>query len=231
MIKNQIFLLDKDKAGGPAKRFFMDMCGYGNGKPVAPKKIERAMTCLDDIYDQLEIKALVSEYPGSCINGTRLELDGETFTCKALSQISPGEIERIYVYLLTAGEPVYHAGSALNEVYCDLWQNAYIETGLDLLRQYLQGQKCNEQKYVSSSIGPGFYGMDAEALKQIFSIMDSSAIKMELLEGGFMSPVKSFAGFFIVTGCAWEFAGEDCINCPSEGTSCRYCRIGYSRGK
>ena len=230
MIKNQMILLEKEQAGETADKYFMGMCGYDNGKAGSKKKIERAVKCLEDIYDQLEIKVLISEYPGSCVDGTNLKLDHERFTCKVLSQIPAGAIERIYVYLMTAGEPVYTAANTLNEVYCDLWQNAYVDAGVDVLRHYLQELKYNEEMYVSKSIGPGFYGMEASEIKRIFAILDSGKIELKLLDSGFISPVKSFAGFFIVTSNAWDFADENCLNCPASGPSCKYCKVGYSQG-
>jgi hypothetical protein len=228
MLKNRLIVLDKEKAGEAARRNFMEMCGFGGAKAVPAKRVERALSCLELVAGRIELRALISEYPGCCAAGTGLFIDGETFNCPALSQLS-GEVEKIYVYLLTAGKPVYQADTALDEVYGDLWLNAYMDAALDMLRLFVRRLEDSGSRHVSRPVGPGLYGMDASALRQIFNLLDGGRIGVELVDESFMSPMKSFAGFFLVTDRPWDFADEDCKSCPGGAQSCRYCKLGYSR--
>jgi hypothetical protein len=228
-MKNQLLHLDKDQGRELAETIFRDMCGYNSGKPVPRKIIERSLRSLNDVYHQLEIKALISEYEKTCADGITMLLDGELFTCKALAQIPAEEIERIYIYLLTVGELNLSEASVLNQVYYDLWQTAYMDAGQEILRQYLQGLSCNADKYIVDDFGPGFFGMDISQLKHFFAILDGEKIGLKLLDSGFMSPAKSYAGFLLVTNSKQNFIGNDCENCISSGKICMYCKAGRQR--
>ncbi|MDO0822099.1 vitamin B12 dependent methionine synthase [Desulfosporosinus nitroreducens] len=230
-MKNHMIRLDKDQGKEVAEKNFTDMCGYNRGKPVPQKIIERSLRSLNDVYHQLEIKALISEYEKTCVDGINMLLNGKLFTCNALAQIPTEEIERIYIYLLTVGELNLSEASILNQVYYDMWQNAYMDAGQEILRQYLQGLSCNTDRYVSDNFGPGFFGMDISQLEQFFAILDGEKISLKLLDSGFMSPTKSYAGFFLVTNSKQNFVGNDCENCLSSGKTCMYCKAGRKMAK
>lgn len=225
-MKNHVIYLDKNLGKEPAEKAFRDMCGYNREKTVPLKIIERSLRSLDDVYHQIEISVLISEYEKPCLDGTDMVLDGESFSCKALTQIPAGEIEKIYVYFLTAGEVNFSDASGLNSVYYDIWQNAYVDAGQEILRRHLQGLSCNRDKYVSENFGPGYYGMAVSQVEKFFSILDADRINVKLLSGGFMYPIKSYAGFFLVTNSKQNFAEIDCSSCLSSGKTCVYCRAG-----
>jgi hypothetical protein len=225
-MKNQIIHFDKVLGKELAEKAFRAMCGYSRTKNVPQKKIEKSLRSLDDVYNQLELNVLISEYEKNCIDGTEILLDGELFTCDALSQIPAEEIERIYIYLLTVGELTLSDVSMLNRVYYDIWQNSYIDVGQEILRQHLQGLSCNADKFISDNFGPGYFGMDTSQLEQFFAILDGEKICVKLLDSGFMSPSKSYAGFFLVTNSRQDFVGSDCEHCMSSGKTCVYCKAG-----
>lgn len=225
-MKNQVIQLDKMQGREIAQKYFVDMCGYNRGNIVPQKKIEKSLKTLENIYDRIKIQVLVSEYEKSCVDGKTMLLDGEVFTCKALSKIPQEEIKKVYIYLLTAGEPDYEETSILNEVYYDMWQTAYVYAGKEILKQYLQKLSHCENEYISDSFGPGFYGMDVSQLKQFFAILDGEKIQIRLLENGFMLPVKSYAGFFVITDSPQNLPDKDCENCLSGGKTCMYCKAG-----
>jgi len=225
-MKNQIIRLDKDQGKELAEKNFTDMCGYNRRKPVSQKIIEQSLRSLNDVYHQLEIKVIISEYEKTCVDGINMLLDGKLFNCNALAQLPAEEIERIYIYLLTVGELNVSEASVLNQVYYDMWQNAYMDAGQEILRQYLQGLSCNIDRNVSDNFGPGFFGMDISQLEQFFAILDGEKICLKLLDSGFMSPSKSYAGFFLVTNSKQNFVGNDCGNCLSSGKTCMYCKAG-----
>jgi len=230
-MKNQLIRLDKNQGKELAEENFRVMCGYNRRKPVSQKIIERSLRSLEDVYHQLEIKALFSEYEKTCVDGINILLDGKLFTCNALAQIPTEEIEGIYIYLLTVGELNLSEASMLNQIYYDMWQNAYMDAGQEILRQYLQGLSCNTDRNVSDNFGPGFFGMNISQLEQFFAILDGEKISLKLLDSGFMSPSKSYAGFFLVTNSKQNFVGNDCKNCLSSGKTCMYCKAGRKMAK
>lgn len=225
-MKNQMIHFDKVLGKELAEKAFRAMCGYSGTKIAPQKKVEKSLRSLDDVYNQLELNVLISEYEKTCVDGTKILLDGELFTCDALSQIPAEEIERIYIYLLTVGELTLSDASVLNRVYYDIWQNSYIDVGQETLRQYLQGLSCNADKFVSDNFGPGYFGMDISQLEQFFAILEGEKICIKLLDSGFMSPSKTYAGFFLVTNSRQDFVGNDCEHCMSSGKTCMYCKVG-----
>jgi hypothetical protein len=227
-MKNQLIQLDKELAKETAHKAFEDMCGYNKGKPASKKIVEKSLKSLNDIYSQIDIQAVVSEYEGTCVKGADLMLEGQTFVCDALKQIPAGDVDRVYIYLLTSGEPDSGESSILSKVYYDMWQNAYMDAGQEMLGQHLQQFACNQGRYVSDTFGPGFFGMEASQLKQFFAILDGDKIGVKLLESGFMFPQKSFAGFFLVTRSKQNLLANSCEHCLSPGKTCMYCKKGRS---
>jgi len=225
-VKNQIIRLDKSAGAVQAEAYFRVMCGYGKNRKGVEERISRGLQTLTDIYEEINLQVLISEYSGKCVDGTELCLDNERLYCRALSQIPSGKVTRLYLFLLTAGEISSRNTSILNQTYYDIWQTAYVDTARDLLRQYLIELDENQGKYVSDSFGPGFYGMEAGQISNFFSLLRAEKIKMELLESGFMSPAKSYAGFFLVTDDVQLLPGKDCECCMSSGRTCVYCKNG-----
>lgn len=198
-MKNQVITLEKDGRKDLAEAYFMDMCGYNRSRKIPRKAIEKGKAALDDIYNKFSLRAVISEYPGSCLHGDKMTLDGVDFRCRDLSKIKDEDVESIYVYLMTAGQLEEQDASPLNQVYYDTWQSAYVQAGRIILQEYLAQIPENRDKYFSQSFGPGFYGMEVSQLKDFFKILKGNKIDIELMECGLMAPMKSFAGFYVVT--------------------------------
>lgn len=207
MKKNQIVTLDKEPGREVAKAHFMDLCGYNRGYEVSQERIDASLEALEDIYDQIEIKALYSEYGDNSVKGTILSLDGVDMECGALALIPSEEIKKVYIYLLKVGDIEFDEDNALNEIFYDFWESAYVFAGREILRKRLQEE--NPDLFVSGSLGPGFYEMNVFHLQEYFKLLEGEKIGMKLVSRGLMSPMKSFAGFFVLTREAIDFPPKD----------------------
>lgn len=223
-MRNQIWALRDTEVDDLAKAYFIEICGQSKNPKTTQKKIDRGLEALKNIEQEIEVTVLLSEYDENCIKGSNIYLEDIQFECRALSQIPDGEISGIYIYLLTLGEISLPQNSVLNAVYYDMWQTAYVDAGKESLRRRLQNQKSSQNQFISESFGPGFYGMEASQVKQFFEVLNAEKISLKLMDSGLMYPLKSYAGFFLVTEDPQVLPTKDCKDCMAHGKNCIYCK-------
>ena len=62
----------------------------------------------------------------------------------------------------------------------------------DWLRKYIERKhSVRHKKYVSDSFGPGFYGMDVDAVPKLVKLTDGEKVGVSTDENGNMHPVKA----------------------------------------
>lgn len=172
--------------------------------------------------------------------------------CKILGQLSPDIIHKVYLYAMciTEQEEVMKKvkGDMLKEFYLDTWMIAFLDAGRDWTRKYLTNQleqeicrdiqlspavslteesalKLEEKQriYLSDSFGPGFYGMEIEAVEDFFRLLPCEKIGMSLKRGT-MFPTKSNVGIYLALTEEFHLPSKDCKNCRSGGKSCEFCK-------
>lgn len=197
-MKNIIVQLDKNKGKAKAREYFLDTCGLYRRKDINPKHIADSLRTLDDIYDCIRINAIFSKYD-RCVQGDKLTCEDITFQCRAFSQVPGQDILSAFIYILTVGEIYPSCERVLYQVYYDIWQTAFVDAGRDLLKEYISDMLSYTTFGISDSFGPGFWGMPAADTKKIFRILNADRIGVRIKPNGLMLPVKSCAGFFLVT--------------------------------
>ena len=223
-MRNRVLELDKGKGKERAKEYFMKICGFDKNKRIPQKRIEEGLCALEDIYENIHIQVILSEYGKSCIRKEEINLDGIVFKCKALSRVRPEDFVKLYVYMLTVGDIHNRNAKILWQVYYDIWLTAFVNTGRDLLLSYIKGIQDTPASFVSGSFGPGFYGMPVSELDKFFQVMNAGEIGIKNLNKHFMVPAKSHAGFYVVTANKEVLLEKDCENCASSGKTCYYCQ-------
>lgn len=214
-----------DKALPIARKYYMRTCGLdeGQGSSKHARMLQRSISILGEVLPTVSMKAVIGEYPGSCLQDTKLVLDGVEFECSAFARLDPERIRGIYPYVVTAGEVRIDNGNISDILFGDIWGTAFAEAGRDLVRHIIASQ--NSDITVSSSFGPGFYGMDITMVGQFFELLKPETIGMELKNTSLMLPLKSCAGFFVVTEDEWSLPTRDCASCLGNTKSggCRFC--------
>jgi hypothetical protein len=107
-----------------------------------------------------------------------------------------------------------------------MWQTAFVDVARDLLQNYITNTFTYKSYAISDSFGPGFFGMPASDTLKFFSILDAEKIGASIRPGGLMIPVKSYAGFFLVTDKEESLSSKDCDSCMSNRKTCSYCKSG-----
>lgn len=229
-MKNIVVELDKDRGRDRAQDYFLDMCGLYRRMDINTKHLDDSLDTLEDIYGHIQIQAIFSKYDRQCVQGGQLVLDDTVFSCRALSQVPESDILNVYIYLLTVGDVNLLCERVLYQVYYDMWQTAFVDVGRDLLREHIKSTLNYKIFAISDTFGPGFFGMPVADTRKFFEILDAGRIGASINPDGFMRPIKSYAGFFLITDKVESLPSKDCENCVSSGKTCSYCKTGRQRG-
>lgn len=200
---------ETDRGFTYAKERFREMCG------ADARSICEGMAVYDKVKQSVCLRAKTRTFFTSIKDGTA-ELGGTRISCGAISDI---QNVKIYAYAMTAGETEIN-GNALERTLCDIWGTAFTDALTELLRENIAEE--NKGAYVSKAFGPGFYGIGIDEIKNIFDLVQPEGIGITLTNG-YLSPMKSSIGFFIVSDKEMPLPPRDCSNCAGD-TGCEFCR-------
>ncbi len=229
-MKNEVVILDRNKTDQIAERYFIKMCGFNQGQDIHKTMLQDGYSIRDKLLNESSIKAIISSFDKSVISEKTVDINGIKFECNAFRQIDKENINKIYIYILTAGHFELPDASMLELVYADAWGTAYVDAGRDILRSilsmdnYINQIERENDNFLSDSFGPGYYGMDITQVMNFFKVLDSGKIGVSVRESGLMEPAKSIAGFYIAVKDKNQIPGKDCQSCLSNAKGCYYCR-------
>jgi hypothetical protein len=189
----------------------------------------------DLISDKINVRAIIASFEKEVICGKTINLNGIKFESNALEQINIHCIRKIYAYIITAGNVELQDTSVLNMFFADTWGTAYVDAGRDILKRIIRDYHLEDSSkiengvkdriFISDSFGPGFYGMDVIEVERFFKVLDGEKIGVKVTDSGFMLPLKSTTGFYIVVDDEEQLPGADCISCFSNIKGCQFCRV------
>lgn len=171
-----------------------------------------------------QIQLLVGDFGQECIDkkNKRYLLHGKSYTCHLLEQINISAVTGGVLYLFHAPEVDTEGMSQMDCFYVESWQIALMDAVRLWLERYLRRQQ-SEELYLSEPFGPGFYGMELDAVGAMVKALDGREIGITLLASGMMEPAKSLVGMFLTGTEPFGMASGDCLSC--QGTShCQMCR-------
>lgn len=118
----------------------------------------------------------------------------------------------------------------LDLFYQDTWETACIDAARDKLREYLSNNVPwdfalgEKDFFISSSFGPGYYGMDIADVSKFFELLDGDKIGIKLNQYGVMVPAKSNVGFFLVMKKEIKIPKDNCGDCLGNDKGCIFCK-------
>lgn len=212
-----------------AMEYFMKICGLDREGEKYRRMLKQGMDVKEMLSDRVEIKAVVSSFPGSSINDNRAVLNGITFECNAFQRLDPDHVRGVYAYILSAG--VYELDNddpILDQLFADIWGTAYVDAGLEILKRHVEKdlrELCgNPGISVLDSFGPGFYGMDVNQVGKFFELLNGELIGVKARSNSLMLPLKSCSGFFVGVDDKTSLPASDCKSCRSEYKNCAFCQ-------
>lgn len=223
-MNSQILELRSFALDEAAKKYFTKICGFDHDEKKYRRMMDRALLVHQSLDKQIRPQAVLSYYDDEIIDGKYLYIVDVEFECMAFEQIKKQNVIGVYAYILTAGNLRLENCSQLDKFYTDTWGTAYVDASRDILRQYISNQYKSDAIFVSDSFGPGYYGMQTTNIKNFFKIIDGAKIGVELYGNEIMLPLKSCAGFFVVSKEQELTIGADCKYCLGQGNGCEFCR-------
>lgn len=234
-IQNKIVHISMAEADVFAMEYFMKICGFNREGEKYRRMLRQAMEIKEKIQDRVDIRAVVSSFPGSCISGNRAELNGVLFECNAFQRLAPEHISGVYAYVLTAGIfELDDSDPILDQLYADIWGTAYVDAGLEVLKRFVEKDLESNGKgniSVLDSFGPGFYGMGVNQVGKFFELLDGDKIGVTARSNSLMLPLKSCSGFFIGVDDETVLPASDCKSCRAEYKNCGFCQAVIKRNQ
>jgi len=235
-MKNQIIKITREETDSLAMETFIKISGLNNTGEKNTRILREGICLRERIKDKINIRSVVSLFPGTAMKNNTVMLDGIKFECNAFQHLDLNGVRGIYVFILTAGNfDNCENMSMSDQLYTDIWGTSYVQAGLSVLKQHLKQylRECEQQSTQSLSIldyfGPGFYGMDINQMKKFFDLLNGDSIGVKLENSGIMIPTKSCTGFYIAVGDGTKLPGLDCKSCMAEYKNCSFCH--HNRNK
>ena len=244
-MNNQLISISMAEADVFAMEYFLKMCGLNREGEKYRRMLKQGMDIKDRIKAKVDIKAVMSSFPGNSISKNKADLNGAVFQCNAFQRLDPEHITGVYAYILTAGtfeldseEPI------LDQLYADIWGTAYVDAGIEVLKRIVEADQLENNDInitgnsnagntagtntgkitVLDSFGPGFFGMGVDQIGKFFEILDGGKHGVKARSNSLMLPLKSCAGVFVAVDDETRLPASDCRSCESEYKNCIFCQ-------
>lgn len=194
-------------------------------RQVADRVVNGIMTgSLATVSNPMEVSVLLQPFAGECVHKGYLEFGNKKIECNVLEQIDTAGVEKGYLYAFHAPDvDLESAGSVLDQYYMETFQVACMDVIRGWIQGYLERKNCvYEKKYCSPSFGPGYYGMDMDAVPELLGLMDASQVGVSW-NGERMSPKMSLVGAYLIAGEDVFEVDFDCRDCIGQSGGCEFC--------
>ena len=153
---------------------------------------------------------------------------GLSFSLPVSGEKEWNKIRKAAPYIVTlAGVNGGENLTAFEQVCVDILGTSFIDVSMDRIKEDIHGTGI---KYISPSLGPGYYGLSLNDVYGLYRIMDGSGLGIQVSQNGILTPEKSGTGFFLLSNEKIDFPAC-CRNCSGMKQSCRLCRIRMDRGE
>ncbi|MEA4988791.1 MAG: hypothetical protein VB095_12105 [Anaerovorax sp.] len=227
-MNQQIISFATNDAIDKARNYFIQTCGLNFDQNKHVRMMQIAESILEEGVRDIHMQALISEFGNEVLNEDLMTIDKVAFQCNAFSRLEHDKVLGIFPYILTVGEVSTKSESISDQLFADIWGTSFVDTARDLLQreieEYVNKKWDRTDIVVSSSFGPGFFGMDVTMMRNFFEVLDGDKINVELRGNSLLVPLKSCAGFYIAVEDEWVLPPADCINCIGNTGGCHFCK-------
>lgn len=205
-------------------RYMKRKCNIDDDNGQGMKTYQSCMQLWASHFANRKITILTGELGRECIEEGkyRLRLGASMYTCHILEQLDITAVTGGILYLFHAPVVDTEEMSQTEAFYVESWQIALMDAGRLWMERYIRRQQP-EGQYLSESFGPGFYGMELEAVASMVNFLGGEEVGISLLPDGMMEPAKSLAGLFLTGTKPFSMPAGDCLSCQATG-NCRMCR-------
>lgn len=217
---NKLFNPDMEKCRAIAERIFISSFGMDRSGKKYDRMRRDAFEMLEKIESMIFVKGAYEYFSNVKFKGRTLSIDNYMFECNVFEKINSETIKGVYVYALSAGDYSCPEEEVKDQLYADMWGNAFADAGRIMLRELLE-----EKNKLGDSFGPGFYGMDIMSMGTVSKIIDFPEIGIELRNNKILLPLKACVGIIPAVNDDYEMMNKECLYCKGTHKSCSLCNI------
>lgn len=240
----EIITFNQNQIEDKAEEFFLSMLGKPSLEncEILNNQRKEALQIRENVRYELLPKAICKLYDQNDIDtqtlhlqGDKLKLEHSFISCDGFNKISPSNILSATLFIITC-ETILPQGNALDDLYVDMWQTAYLDAARSIIRQKRKDKLIMSDQdsfYISPSFGPGYYGMQLSELDKFYELLKGEDIGISI-QRGLLHPLKTCTGIFIDLNEA-EKDFNACMYCVGNHSQCEFCnedgKIQRKKGK
>lgn len=190
---------------------------------------DTAVACMEHIREECGnpcfVKILIQPFAAECAKDGYFMFGKERIRCTVLDKIDRRQVTQGYLYAFHAPElSIEEADSLLEQYYMQVFQIACMDVLRDWLQKYLeQKHSVRTKQFCSPSFGPGYYGMELDAVKKLLELMNAERAGI-IWRDGHMQPMMSLTGIYLISEQDILPVCRDCISCKGNRSGCEFCR-------
>lgn len=171
------------------------------------------------------MQVLLQVFSKECVKKGYFQFGNAHISCNLLERLSIDEVVEGYIYAFHSPEiDKTEIPSLLEQYYMENFQIACLDVGREWIREYLtRKHSVQTPKYCSPSFGPGYYGMDVDAVAKMMKLIDSEQIGIHWSDDK-MTPMMSLTGIYLISNEKFEETYQDCESCLGQKGSCTFCQ-------
>ena len=146
------------------------------------------------------VEVLLQPFDKSCVQDGKFQFGGQEIRCNVLERIDRSQVENGYIYAFHAPDINVDEGeSLLAKYYLEVFQIACMDVCRQQIQDYLERKHSVLQKqYCSPSFGPGYYGMDIDAVPKLISFLEADTVGVKWQEDK-LYPIMSLVGVYLIS--------------------------------
>ena len=170
------------------------------------------------------VEVLLQPFDKSCVQDGKFQFGGQEIRCNVLERIDRSQVENGYIYAFHAPDINVDEGeSLLAKYYLEVFQIACMDVCRQQIQDYLERKHSVLQKqYCSPSFGPGYYGMDIDAVPKLISFLEADTVGVKWQEDK-LYPIMSLVGVYLISKGELLAECKDCAGCLGQAGGCQYC--------
>ncbi len=216
------FLIDKETIKEHAERRFIEICGFDLCNETHRRLLESCEPLRKRLWEKTEVRCATAFENQPVMEGANLQAGAAVVRCRYFQQIPREDVIGVHFYLVTLEHFDCDVEESTEAVYRDIWGTSIIDAVMESLPEHL----CKDRAFLSSAMGPGYYGMDISEGRQIFSLLRGETAGVRITQSGVLIPEKSCIGFFLQYNRKDVKMQRACRQCLGQKGGCQFCVFG-----
>lgn len=215
-----VITLSGSEIRGRAEKHFWKMSGFSKENPPSSYQLEEIQDISDKAEQTMQVKLLIKRENQLQILEKGMWLCEKWIEYNIPLHLYEDQIQGLYTFLITLDNVQKEENSLLEQLYLQIWQNAYLDAAREWLKDWIgQQERC----FVSQCVAPGFYGIPLQEISTLYDLIGGRQLGVKMSGDYCLYPEKSFIGMYFLMKKDLYIFGKRCSRCPAQGKNCAYC--------